>query len=153
MKIRQTINLLVFSLLVITAFWNIRHLNKPVDISYKLDPKVTAQQFFGKVPYEITYEASKRNIAFVSIAINKNDFSSHDLNQIEKQLSRTWKLVEKTQYDHVYCKDAWNEIAISLPVSKAGERDQNYEQRFNTDKWLISIAWQSYGIDACKHLL
>lgn len=153
MKIRDKIILIVFPLLIITTFWNIHRLSKPVDLSHELDPNLTAKQILGKIPYEITYEASKPNIAVVFIEINKLDFSSHDLNRINKQLTPTWKLVEKTKYDHIYCKDAWSEIAISLPVSKVGERDQNYVQRFNTDKWLISIVWQSYGTDACKHLL
>ena len=153
MNIRDKIILIVFPLLVITIFWNIQRSSKPVDISHKLDPNVTAKNIFGEISYEITYEASKRNIAVIFIEINKQDFSSHDLNQIDMQLSNTWKILEKTKYDHIYCRDAWNEIVISPPVAKEGERDQNYEQRFNTDKWLISIVWQNYGTDACKHLL
>ena len=153
MKIRNKFVLIFFLLLVITIFWSIQRSSKPVDLSHKLDPNVTAKQIFGEIPYEISSEASKRNIAYIFMDIDKNVISSDDFNRIEKQLTQTWQIVEKTQYDHIYCKDAWNEIVISPPVAKEGERDQNYEQRFNTDKWLISIVWQSYGTDACKHLL
>lgn len=146
----NTSKFIVITLLVGTTFWNIHHLSKPVDVSQKLDPKITAQQFFGKIPYDISQEASKRNIALLSLNISNKNMTIDEFNKIDKKIRKNWKMVKKTKYDYIYCADQWNQIIVSSPVSKYGERDEDNIKRMNVDHWNILISWESFGIEECK---